>query len=116
VRASNVPLGFYEAVLARDPQGRKQLYGWRYVGFQPFNGCPLAAGGQEPACCNDFETYGLVFDNGIMTFKRLGVVRGLDQAYNYEYEPVTEPADIPSRTMEPLPADWTTPLPEPLEG
>ena len=36
ILATNIPFGFYEAVIARDPKGKKQLYGWRYVGFMPF--------------------------------------------------------------------------------
>ncbi|MFO0914890.1 MAG: hypothetical protein U0795_18165 [Pirellulales bacterium] len=103
VRATNVPLGFYEAVIGRDACGRKQLYGWRYVGFQPFNGCPTTVSGQESTQCNDFDTYGLVFDNGVMTFKQLGVIRQLDQSYAYQYQPVGRPEDVPAGTVEPLP-------------
>jgi hypothetical protein len=32
----DIPLGYYESVISRGPDGRKRLYGWRYVGFMPF--------------------------------------------------------------------------------
>src|SRR5579863_4067437 len=38
--ASNVPFGYYEAVISADPNGCKRLYGWRYVGFMPTLTCP----------------------------------------------------------------------------
>ncbi|MDA0832105.1 MAG: hypothetical protein O2955_08340 [Planctomycetota bacterium] len=41
VRATDIPLGYYESVIAVDPCGKKQLYGWRYVGFMPYGGCPV---------------------------------------------------------------------------
>lgn len=34
----DVPLGFYEPIIATDPNGRKSMFGWRYVGFLPFAG------------------------------------------------------------------------------
>lgn len=73
VAASNVPLGYYESILGTGPDGRKRLYGWRYVGFAPFNGCPVEGRGVEAACCADgtLDLYGLVFEQGVMTFKRL---------------------------------------------
>jgi hypothetical protein len=74
VTASNVPIGYYEAVLGPDPySGKKQLYGFRYVGFIPYASCPIAPTGMESACCADgsMPLYGLVFERGVMTFKRL---------------------------------------------
>jgi len=79
VAARNVPLGLYESVIGVDQCGKKQLYGWRYVGFAPFNACPLYPTGAESACCNDgtLDLYGLVFENGVMLFKPLLKVRDI---------------------------------------
>lgn len=73
VVANNVPFGYYESILGTGPDGRKRLYGWRYVGFAPFNGCPVEGQGAETACCGEgtLDLYGLVFEQGVMTFKRL---------------------------------------------
>jgi hypothetical protein len=76
VRATNVPIGYYESVIGRGPDGRKQLYGWRYVGFAPFVGCPLAPSGAECAPCEPNQLFGLVFERGVMTFKPLVVLPG----------------------------------------
>ena len=74
VRATNVPLGFYESVVSCGVDGKKQLCGWRYVGFQPFNVCP----GQPcmaPLMESDpFAVFALVFDRGVMTFKPISQV------------------------------------------
>ena len=75
VMASNVPIGYYEAVLGLDPcSGKKQLYGFRYVGFIPFASCPIKPTGSVSGCCADgsLPIYGLVFERGVMTFKPLG--------------------------------------------
>jgi hypothetical protein len=76
VRATNVPIGYYEAVINGDPNCRKRLYGWRYVGFAPFNSCPTDMLGVEAAACDDpfGPIYGLVFENGAMTFKQLNAI------------------------------------------
>lgn len=76
VAARNIPLGFYEAVVGVDHRcGKKQLFGWRYVGFAPFNACPLYASGADCVSCNDGSLagvlYGLTFYNGVMTFRPL---------------------------------------------
>lgn len=71
VRASNVPLGYYEAILGTDPGGRKQIYGWRYLGFAPYETCPLGPCGIARTPCNQLDLYGLVFVDGVMTFKQL---------------------------------------------
>jgi len=85
VRATNVPLGYYESVIGCDECGHKQLFGWRYVGFMPFNGCPSRATGSSHHCCHTADLYGLVFDSGIMTFKRLCEVQQIEQNLNYVY-------------------------------
>jgi hypothetical protein len=71
IYGSNVPFGFYEAVIACDPHGRKQLYGWRYVGFMPFQSCPIETGGAQKACCDTQDIYGMVFVNGVLQFQKI---------------------------------------------
>lgn len=74
VPATNIPLGYYESVVSRDQTtGKKRLYGWRYVGFAPFNGCPLEMAGVEyKNCCDPGAIYGLAFVEGVMVFKQIG--------------------------------------------
>lgn len=71
--ATDVPLGYYESVIGCGSDGKKRLYGFRYVGFLPYQSCPLSMGGSERACCGDPATplYGLTFENGRMVFKNL---------------------------------------------
>jgi len=72
VRATNVPLGLYEAIISCDDRsGKKRLYGFRYVGFLPFEPCPIESGGLECQSCYDTAIYGLVFENGAMVFRPL---------------------------------------------
>jgi hypothetical protein len=114
VPARNVPIGFYESIIGRDARGCKRLYGFRYVGFVPFAGCPLDMGGQQAACCNSPEggLYGLTFVNGQMVFLPLdelahtpardarepSAVQRIDKAKtgrtSAEVEPA-EPLDLP---------------------
>ena len=70
VAARNVPIGFYESIIGRDARGCKRLYGFRYVGFVPFAGCPIDMSGQQSACCNDPSSglYGLSYVDGQMLF------------------------------------------------
>lgn len=74
VQATNVPIGYYESVLGRDSCGKKRLYGWRYVGFMPHAQCPTDMCGANSIACGDVgnELFGLVFDQGVMTFRPLG--------------------------------------------
>ena len=71
VKAYRVPLGFYEAVVSRGPDCRKHLYGWRYVGFAPFNKCPMESTGLDCTDCNDSHLFGLVSENNTLVFKRI---------------------------------------------
>lgn len=73
VPSRNVPIGFYESIIGVDGRGCKRLYGFRYVGFVPFSGCPLNMGGSESACCDDPNSglYGLSFVDGQMLFQSL---------------------------------------------
>lgn len=76
VQSSNVPLGFYEAVVGTDRCGKKRLYGFRYVGFIPFANCPICPSGVQSANCEDgtLDLYGLVFDRGVMVFRSIGQI------------------------------------------
>ena len=73
VPALNVPIGLYEAVIATNRKCRKQLMGFRYVGFVPFSSCPVNMCGEEAAHCGAGVIYGLVFDKDVkgMVFKPL---------------------------------------------
>ncbi|QDU04131.1 hypothetical protein V6x_38580 [Gimesia chilikensis] len=78
VPATNVPLGYYESVIIETCVGKnkikKQLCGWRYVGFAPFNSCPdmLYSG---PIDEDADAIYGLAFRSGVMTFVKLGEMK-----------------------------------------
>jgi hypothetical protein len=76
VCATNVPLGYYEAVIGYDSQCGKRLYGWKYVGFMPYMPCPTDGVGQCYHDCRDPQAavYGLVFEGGVMMFKSLGTI------------------------------------------
>lgn len=71
VRANNVPIGYYESVISRGPDGKKRLYGWKYVGFIPFNACPTEAAGLQCADCGQGQIFGMVIRDGVMTFAPL---------------------------------------------
>jgi hypothetical protein len=88
VKATNVPLGYYESVIGQDACGKKRLYGFRYVGFLPYQACPVSLAGMEFGSCETTEIYGLVFENGTMVFRPLPRIEAL-----------TEPEDI----VEPIP-------------
>ena len=77
VKATNVPLGYYESVIGRDGCGRKRLYGFRYVGFIPYQSCPTSMSGSECGNCQSTEIYGLVFENDAMVFRPLNRVESL---------------------------------------
>lgn len=74
VAATNVPLGYYESVIGKDHCGRKRLYGFRYVGFMPYQSCPIQASGSQSFGCTSEELYGIIFDQGVMTFKPLSEI------------------------------------------
>ena len=95
VYATNVPFGFYEAVIACDPCGRKQLYGWRYVGFMPFQSCPTQpCGMQTVGCETDIGViYGLVWVNGILQFAEINCIPKVPQP--------TTPGTSPQPTAPP---------------
>jgi len=83
VPARNVPIGFYESVVGRDHCNVKRLYGFRYLGFMPFAGCPVEMDGHTHASCQDpgvcgqhpaGSLYGLTFAGGEMVFQPLDVM------------------------------------------
>jgi hypothetical protein len=85
VAATNVPIGYYESVF--DSTGTKKfLKGWRYIGASPLSGGNpigmdpkgLPNGGLPPGCPPPTPgsvlpgpLYGMVFFNGVMTFRQL---------------------------------------------
>ena len=93
IKATNVPIGYYEPVISPGPDGKKRLYGWRYVGFAPFAQCPMESGGLEANCCQNQPLYALVYENGAMTFKPLGQAMNADNRRNPPQTGVTSPAD-----------------------
>lgn len=69
---NNVPLGYYEGVLAINERGCKELLGWRYVGFMPCYTCPVKANVyRTDAVCDDDHLYALVFEGGTLRFKTM---------------------------------------------
>lgn len=117
VTATNVPLGFYEAVLGQGPCG-KQLYGFRYVGFMPFATCPTTGCGNAGFDCQagEHELYGLVFENGTMTFKTIGAIRHDATSLNLMQK--QKRADAPAggdRTASDPGDDGMVPAQEPLK-
>ncbi len=80
VPACNVPLGLYEGVVSCGPDGKKRLYGFRYVGFMPYAACPLELCGLEQRTCQGGPIYGLVFDEMArsMVFRPLHEVASID--------------------------------------
>lgn len=100
VLAKEVPLGFYEAVIDRDANGTKRLYGWRYLGFMPYNTCPTDGSGGQCHDCATSDVYGLVFDH---TVKAL-VFKCLNNMHRETFATVCPP---------PPPPPPPTPCPDP---
>ena len=94
VRATNVPLGYYESVLGRDAAGRKHLYGFRYIGFMPFAACPQSMKGVECGNCQTTDLYGLVFVNDAMVFRRLSEIESLGGHEQFETV-ASQPESLP---------------------
>ena len=80
VSAYNVPIGYYEAVVSKDADGTKRLYGWRYVGFAPFAQCPLNGSGSQCLTCTDADLFGLVTVGNKLYFRRLSEMAGQPEA------------------------------------
>lgn len=112
VPARNVPIGFYESIIGRDNHGHKRLYGFRYVGFVPFAGCPIDMGGQQAACCNDPNSglYGLSFVDGQMLFLPLDQMAHLPATGAPTTTDAGAAQTTPSHALGPNPT-----LPSPVE-
>lgn len=80
VAATNVPIGYYESVISKDACGKKRLYGFRYVGFLPYSPCPTEMCGSDQLACGSIpsDLYGMIFENGVMKFKRLDSISDRD--------------------------------------
>jgi hypothetical protein len=87
VKATNVPLGYYESVIGRDGMGRKRLYGFRYLGFLPYASCPQSMQGLECGNCETADLYGLVFENDTMVFRRLHEIQTLGGETQFDMSP-----------------------------
>lgn len=76
VASTNVPIGYYESVISKDACGKKRLYGWRYIGFLPYSTCPIEMCGSQHLACQGVpsELFGIVFEQGVMKFKRLDAI------------------------------------------
>jgi hypothetical protein len=71
-------MGYYEAVISQDSEGKKRMYGWRYLGFSPYSPCPQESCGVECQTCQSSELFGLVFVDGVMTFRPLAAAQFAD--------------------------------------
>lgn len=101
VQATNIPLGYYEAVIGRDDCGKKQMYGWRYIGFSPYSKCPKQVCGSKFNHCDEVDVFGLGFENGVMTFRRLNEMGYGPKPAIKNHVPTNEPftqSSEPSRT------------------
>lgn len=66
----DVPIGLYEAVIAERPGCGKGIFGWRYIGFAPFNTCPVCPiENHDYVDCTGLWT--LVGTNGGLAFRQL---------------------------------------------
>ena len=68
----DVPLGYYEAVIASDERGCRQMIGWRYVGFMLGFACPVKAyTNRTDVICDEGVMFALVFERGGLRMKRM---------------------------------------------
>lgn len=119
VRATNVPLGYYESVVSRGRDGKKRLYGFRYVGFMPYSSCPLESCGAKHQSCYAATIYGLMFDGEAMVFRPLHeqaageAMAGEAMAESEEDAATGEAAERPSIVAEQPPAEEARVGPDP---
>jgi hypothetical protein len=116
VGARGVPLGYYEATTGFDPTCRKQISGWKYVGFMPFQGSQSVATvgsgsvGGDNAC---EEIWGLVAVNGEIVFRRMGDI-GNEEINQVRGEPLRDgagsqpPSPAVNHDLPPAPLKLTT--------
>ena len=94
VEAYDVPLGYYEMVLSPGPDGHRQLYGWRYIGFMPFKQCPVTSGGETCTTCLEEDLYGLVTIGDKMYFRKLSDIAKQPEKVKVERSPVILPSPM----------------------
>lgn len=72
-KADGVPIGYYEAVIGKDNCGKKRHFGWRYIGFAPYNSCPTNMFGSDCAGCQDDmgAVFGLIVKGSTIHFQKL---------------------------------------------
>lgn len=107
-----VPRGYYESVFWCDECGKKHLFGWRYIGFLPFDSCPVAPQPQmQNAWCDDL--WALLPGGGSeLRFVRISDVRdGKDPHTRKMNSPA---ARAPAVDEYPVPAP--APAPRPASG
>ncbi|HEY1599921.1 MAG TPA: hypothetical protein VGG64_09985 [Pirellulales bacterium] len=69
---TNVPLGYYEAVLAVNECGKRELMGWRYIGFMPLPDCPIKASVcRDHVMCGQEPLFSLVYEGNKLKMKRM---------------------------------------------
>ena len=114
VKATNVPIGYYESVISKGCDGKKRMYGFRYVGFMPYHPCPIESCGVDGTNCqNGLTVYGLVMEadpqgGSAMVFKPLTEIPHQDAVVRHGM-PSLDPTTLP------LPGDDDDPRSE-FEG
>ena len=82
---SSVPFGYYEAVLACNECGTKELIGWRYIGFLACLGCPVSASVHRQSFeCGQDPLYALVFKKGALRMERMDSLLDCPSCINSE--------------------------------
>lgn len=113
VRAVNVPIGLYESVVSAGRDGKKRLYGFRYVGFLPYASCPVESGGLECHSCDGGGVYALTFNrDGAMEFRPLPeVAMPLDQRTTLGASPLAGqlPPELPRELPRAGGSSWHPP-------
>lgn len=102
----DVPLGYYEAVLAINECGKRELMGWRYVGFFPSIGCPVKAKVHRDAVyCEQEQMYAVVFEDNVLKMKKM------DQLCEHCQTGGSQAPPSQRQTEQPETADESLPLP-----
>jgi hypothetical protein len=115
VRATNIPLGLYEAVVSTGADCKKRLYGFRYVGFMPYATCPLESCGLEQTSCCTGDIYGLAMEEGVMVFRRLDEIATQHGSKRVSLRDASELLQE-DREAEPLQLDRPARLPTPAHA
>jgi hypothetical protein len=125
VSATNVPIGYYESVYGY-AGARKFLQGWRYIGMTVLGGgqpnvcrvpghnpnCPPGSAGMNG--CISGPLYGMVFFNGVMTFRQLEEIANNQLCPTYvnptPAEPVATLPIVPGPVIEAKPGPTQKPV------